>query len=296
MVKSGATRTAPGTAGRLHDFLMQHHGQFEIGMQPVEQFVARNQIQLEPEVQREITRIQRVRQITPSDGAMNALLRRGVDSAFAVVGYDRDEFVKAFKDEVGGEANATLIHAKAQQVHNAVLNIATSYLLASNAPGIGVHSPAQIVAPAPNVPDPDTVGDVIAYPTLEKLFDEMDYCTCEHCRSILSPAAYLVDLLQFLDREQPRWDQFLSQWTTDHENAPYPFGSQKAWKAAGQPAGITENPLQVLLSRRPDLEHLPLTCENTNTPLPYIDVVNETLEYFVANGLNLDELHRPRHR
>jgi len=29
---------------------------------------------------------------------------------------------------------------------------------------------------------------------------------------------------------------------------------------------------------------LPLTCENTNVALPYIDVVNETLEYFVANS------------
>ena len=41
-------------------------------------------------------------------------------------------------------------------------------------------------------------GDVIAYPTLEGLFGEMDYCECEHCRSILSPAAYLVDLLHVL--------------------------------------------------------------------------------------------------
>src|SRR5207244_1614311 len=37
--------------------------------------------------------------------------------------------------------------------------------------------------------------------------------------------------------------------------------------------------------RRPDIENLPLTCENTNTALPYIDVVNETLEYFIANTI-----------
>ena len=40
----------------------------------------------------------------------------------------------------------------------------------------------------------------------------------------------------------------------------------------------------MLISRRPDIEHLPLTCENTNTALPYIDVVNETLEYLIANS------------
>jgi hypothetical protein len=287
MVQSGETKIGAGMQDKLHGFLIEHHEQFEICMQPIEQFVKRRQIQIEPEVQHEITRIQRVRQITPSDEAMNALLAHGLDSAVAVVRYERAEFIDAFKEDVGGEANAALIHAKAQQVHNAVLNIATSYLLASDAPGIGVHSPAQIVAPAPDVPA--NAGDVIAYPTLEKLFGEMDYCTCDHCRSVLSPAAYLVDLLQFLDRDDPRWAKYRSQWLKDHGNAPYPFGSKDAWLAAGQPAGIDLTPLQVLLARRPDLEHLPLTCENTNTALPYIDLVNETLEYFVANALDLKD-------
>src|SRR5262249_20793633 len=51
----------------------------------------------------------------------------------------------------------------------------------------------------------------------------------------------------------------------------------------GSPAGTEISPLDVLLSRRPDIQHLPLTCSNTNTQLPYIDIVNETLEYFIAN-------------
>ncbi len=45
----------------------------------------------------------------------------------------------------------------------------------------------------------------------------------------------------------------------------------------------------------PDIPHLPLTCENTNTVLPYIDVVNEILEYYVAEG-SLDSERRPRFR
>src|SRR5262249_4425435 len=85
----------------------------------------------------------------------------------------------------------------------------------------------------------------------------MDYCDCEECQSILSPAAYLVDLLCFID-------------LTEEEI----------------PTGY-ENPLAVLLERRPDVQYLPLTCENTNTALPYIDIVNETLEYYVANNLSL---------
>ena len=53
------------------------------------------------------------------------------------------------------------------------------------------------------------------------------------------------------------------------------------------PGGRGDNPQDVLLARRPDLQYLPLTCANTNTALPYIDLVNETLEYFVANGLSI---------
>ncbi|TMD58873.1 MAG: hypothetical protein E6I91_21250 [Chloroflexi bacterium] len=91
------------------------------------------------------------------------------------------------------------------------------------------------------------------YPTLESLFGSLDFCECEHCRSVLSPAAYFVDLLQFLDTEKKPYD--------------------------------------ALIERRPDLPNLPLTCENTNTSLPYIDIVNEILEYYVVNGNLANAVH-----
>lgn len=241
----------------VHAFLMQHQDRFEIGMQPIGQYLARHNLPIGPEVRQAITRIQRVYQITPDDRAMIGLLQQGIDSSYAVVRYERDEFVRAFTEVVGGEQNARLIHAKAQQVHTAALNIALTFLTARSAPGIGVHSPASIVDPAPS--PPANAADVLAYATLESLFGEMDYCACEHCRSILSPAAYLVDLLLFIDRP-----------------------------ASEVPVGFT-NPQTVLLDRRPDIEHLPLTCENTNTPVPYIDLVNETLEYYVTNTLSLED-------
>jgi hypothetical protein len=121
----------------------------------------------------------------------------------------------------------------------------------------------------------------------------MDFCACDHCRSILSPAAYLVDLLLFLNSDPDDWAAYLSAWKTDHGNAPYPFADPSAWAAfqiqwnqghPGQALPNTEvSPFEVLMSRRPDIQHLPLTCENTNTAIPYIDLVNETMEYFVAN-------------
>lgn len=261
LIKGIATPTT--NLNHAHRFLREHHGKFEIGIQPVEQYIMRNNMQVTEDATQALKQVQRVYQITPSDGAMTALLKKGVDSAYAVVQYERNKFIQLFKDELGGEVDAQLVYAKSQQVHNAVLNIATSYLIAKNAPPIGVHSPPKIIDQAPKVPA--NTGDVIAYSTLESLFGEMDYCACEHCRSILSPAAYLVNLLQFID---------LRQYNDQGVELPTLYDG--------------ENPLDVLLERRPDIQHLPLTCENTNTPLPYIDMVNETLEYFVFNQLSLE--------
>jgi hypothetical protein len=299
--------TNPALKEPVRKFLMEQHGNFEIGLQPIEQFVNQANLPVKPtpEVIQAIVRIQRVRQITPSDEAMKALLHpdRNLDSAYKIAQYDRASFVEQFQAALGGETNAILTHAKAQQVHNTVLNIATAYLTGRNAPAIGSNLTGRIInsMTAPPAEAAANTNDIIAYPTLEKLFGEMDYCTCDHCRSILSPAAYLVNLLQFCDRDEAPWNQYLMLWKQNHSNAPYPFANNDVWTAYQRNWQIhhpgqdlrelpsTEiTPLQVLLSRRPDIEHLPLTCENTNTPQPYIDIVNETLEYFVTHNLNLD--------
>ena len=285
-------------------FLQEHQGSFELGTQPIERYMAANNLPITPElaqVAKEVTRIQRAHQITPNDAAMHALLKQqGLDSAYAVVRYGREAFVQTFKDEMGGEANALLTYAKAEQVHHTVLNLAVSYQLARTAPAIGSNTNGLMVNPTPSVPTATAAnaGDVIAYPTLEGLFGEMDYCTCEHCRSFLSPAAYLVDLLMFIDPSEEKWQQDIKAWKNNHNGVPYPFTNQTAWEAytanwhalhPEEPLPNTEMPpLQVLLNRRPDIQHLPLTCENTNGVVPYIDLVNETLEYFVTHNLNLE--------
>ena len=265
MVKSGdlpLTGAAQGVSDQVHAFLSEHQGKFEIGLHPVQQYIFRNNLNVAEETVKQVTRLQRVYQITPSDQAMTGLMKRGIDAAYHVVRYDKAAFVQAYQQDLGGEESAVQTYDKSVQVHNAVLNIATSYLTARNgiplgtlamgAAGAGAIIEGQVLQPAPMGPTAANAADVIAYPTLEGLFGEMDYCACDHCRSILSPAAYLVDLLLFID--QPV----------------HPVG--------------TENPQTVLLERRHDVQHLPLTCENTNTALPYIDVVNETLEYFIANN------------
>ena len=44
------------------------------------------------------------------------------------------------------------------------------------------------------------------FPNLKSLFKLTDTCECEHCRSVYSPAAYLVEILQFLDKPPTHWE------------------------------------------------------------------------------------------
>ena len=87
-------------------------------------------------------------------------------------------------------------------------------------------------------------------PNYTDLFGSPDICECEPCESVYGAAAYLVDLLQFL--------------------------------SVGSPDAKT--PLAVLSERRPDLLYLPLTCENTDTLIPYVDLALEVMEYYTANS------------
>jgi hypothetical protein len=107
---------------------------------------------------------------------------------------------------------------------------------------------------------PMVIGEGLkAVPGWASLFGSLDFCDCKHCQSVYSPAAYFVDLLQFLD---------------SHKNPPNPTPLDY----------LIGNSGRKIDGKRPDLPHIPLSCENTNTPIPYIDLVNEVLESYVAFG------------
>ena len=231
-------------------FLIAHQGRFVIGREPVEAYLKRVQVTDTPaHLVAEVKRLHRVHQLTDNDEAREALLQHGLDSAHAIAQYDGPGFLRAFQSRLGGPDAAQAIHRRARQIHAAVVNIAVSYLGARSAPILGGATPVHEPFPSPPL---SASSRVVAYPTLESLFGSLDYCNCPECRSILSPAAYFVDLLNFTDRPTPT-DGF-------------------------------RNAQEVLFSRRPDLQYLALTCENTNTSMPYIDIVNEVLEHLVAHG------------
>ncbi len=191
--------------------------------------------------------LHRVYQITPTNEAMPALLKLGMRSAFDVVALSEDAFVRRCGTFLPPE-QAHLVYRKARQVASVTYNLfGAASKLDATAPVFGLSAP-----PAARQAARDSL--IKRFPSMESLFGSLDFCDCEHCRSVLSPAAYLVDLLQFIDAEPQT----------------LPGGQVR--------------PFDVLVERRPDLPNIPLTCENTQTALPYIDIVNEILEYYVAHG------------
>ncbi len=239
------------------DFLRERQGDFELGMHPVEGYLRKRGLNLERPVLDQVKTLQRVYQISPSDEVMARLLGLGLESAYAVVRHGEAAFLKAFhgseptdpnpRRALGAAAEPDVLakqtYAKAHQVHHAVVNLSAGYLLERSAPELYALDRRRRARPG-------NESGVLAYPTLESMFGEMESGACEHARSWLSPSAYLVDLLEFLD----------------------------------PPVNEKENPLQVVLSRRPDIQHVQLTHENTHTTLPYLDLVNEILEHHVVNG------------
>lgn len=213
--------------------------------------------------------LQRVYQITPGDEAMPILLSLGLTSAYDVVALPQDTFLERYGHYFASPEQARLIYRKAQQVSSVTYNLFTiAKKMDSDTPVRGLSAPVEIREGVKS-------ELVKQFPTLETLFGSMDFCECEHCRSVLSPAAYLVDLLQFLDVEAPVWDNFLAEWRKNHGNSDYPHVDA---------VGRAMKPYDVLVKRRPDLPNIQLTCANTHTALPYIDIVNEILEYYVAHG------------
>ncbi|HSR10011.1 MAG TPA: Tc toxin subunit A, partial [Thermodesulfobacteriota bacterium] len=86
------------------------------------------------------------------------------------------------------------------------------------------------------------------------LFGRQDYCRCDHCCSVLSPAAYFVDLMHLVQTRitQPNFS-----------------------------GNYAEHALNLRV-RRPDLWALPLTCANTDTLIPQLRIVDEVLAAFIA--------------
>lgn len=164
--------------------------------------------------------------------SIQTLLADGVDSAYAICRMGKAEFKRKYSGSFN-EEEFELIYAQADQSTATSQNIYARY-------GAEFYIPTGVT--------PEQSEFVDGIPEWRSLFGSLSLCNCEHCRSVYSPAAYLVDILHFLSHR------------------------------------VTENlsALDVLFERRGDIGEIDLNCKNTNTVLPYVDLVNEALENAVV--------------
>ncbi|MDP2319664.1 MAG: neuraminidase-like domain-containing protein, partial [Acidobacteriota bacterium] len=201
----------------------------------------------------DIEAVERVSRVADHAEDVALLVGTGLRSAMEIAALPRGHFIDEYAEALGGRAQASRVHAQAQQAASGAKLASVRLLQAAQ------HAP--FVMGAKTVPDARTLFQAAT-----------GFCECEHCGSVYSPAAYFVDLLRYLNVSAPdRRAQIAKRLA--------PTGVPAPGAAAALP-----QPLEVLLARRPDLAHLPLTCENTLTALPYIDLVNELLEAAITGG------------
>lgn len=202
--------------------------------------------------------LQRVQAISPTPDTVTKLMKANIVSAHQVANKPLNNFLAAHGTDLGADV-ANAVHYQATNVK--IRNEQAIQNMADAVKGTGVafidgndgqetrKSLFNTVAAAQ--------GTQLSW---ENLFGDIDLCDCDDCHSVYSPANYYVELLQYLRNND-----------LDSAN---PHTGQ---------TGIAGTPLEKLFDRRPDLGCLELTCENTNTVLPYIDLANEVMESFVVH-------------
>ncbi|MFF5475900.1 neuraminidase-like domain-containing protein [Streptomyces sp. NPDC012935] len=218
--------------------------------------------QPDPELLAELAAVQRVFKLKPTFKAANALLSRNIDSAQQIYFMGEGQFVSALAESPINRIEARRIYRRAENAYALALTTFADYnraltgALPAAVAGPQTAPESQLLRGA--LPSPQAKLERQPQPrillSLRTLIGSLDYCGCPACRSVYSPAAHFVDILHFLgDR-----------------------GTQGTGPHSGKSV------LQVLLERRPDLGEVELSCENTNTAVSYIDLVNEILEDVVS--------------
>lgn len=256
---------------------------FRLGQTSVSTFLEQQGLsanQLQSAEVRNLKALHATYSISPSDEVQAVLMKMGLHLAHDVSAMQQEHFERTFNARYHeifkappADGVARKVHERADQVSSVVYSL---FGAAQSAVG-GVGTAA--IPGALQISDSDRASLIRRVPTMESLFGSMDYCECQDCQSVLSPSAYLVDLLQYVDIDNQVWANTLAYWKLTHGGNAYPHVF-----AAGPQVGQAMKPYDVLVERRPDLPNLALTCENTHTALPYIDLVNEILEYHAAHG------------
>lgn len=192
---------------------------------------------------------QRLLRVWPDHTVAAKLEQLGYDSAARIAFVPRWRFVRDAGTTLNTNEEPNLaknIHASASAISEKMKHVYANVHSAVASP----HYRASMFS--------NTSAAVTDYvqgiPSYQVLFGSLDFCKCDECRSIFSPAAYFLDIMRITD-------EYITQVN-----------------AATIPAGLK------LEERRPDLFTMKLTCSNTNDPVPTIHIINQVMENHLEAG------------
>lgn len=224
--------------------LMDAHPDLDLRTGNLDVFVKQQNITVDEATLTEARVLQRVHRIAPNAASGQALLDQKIHNSAQIVAMGKDRFVATLTRDKNVDARlARTIFGFAEYQYAQVLQRIADYrfdLHRADPKAIINHTYTKDELPP----------ELATIPNLATLFGALDFCACAHCQSVYGPAAYLADVLRFLDKHP----------------------SELANKTVKD----------VLFERRPDIGNIKLNCENTETPLPYIDLVCEVLENAIA--------------
>jgi hypothetical protein len=230
------------TFSPVAEFLKNNQHSFDLKTTYPEQFFKKNPDaaqELTPQSRHELSQLSRVYRLTENAEVTNALAQKGVGSAQQIARMDPKIFAEQ-NQEILSADRAREVYERARQTNAIAMALLGEHSAGLNRTGLQAL-PKLDTQKQKEEAQNDTAENGI--PNWETLFGAFDLCACQECSSVHGPAAYFVDILQFLKER-----------------------------------GVKD----ALFDRRPDLGDIELSCENTNTVLPLIDLVNEILENAVA--------------
>lgn len=188
----------------------------------------------------ELKTYQRLLNLHPDPELARGLMGRGIVSANHLARIPLKTFVAEHGKPLGLDArDAEVLHGRAMGVRNSSMHLWASVN-------------GTVASSYYRDSDMDTVSTALKQtfqnlPSYQDMFGSLDYCDCPECRSIFGPAAYLVDLLRIID---------------EYVTAPNIGTIDKQF---------------LFTARRPDIWQIELNCANADTPVPYLQIVNERL-------------------
>jgi len=205
----------------------------------LDKFVKEKNLQVPKDLLSEAKILQRVHRITPSASVGKLLIDEKIHHSSGVISMGKENFVNLIESNGMDRKTALTVYSTAEFQYAEILARIGEYRFELNR-----LNPKAITNYSFTKEEQEEFIELI--PDWETLFGSLDFCDCPHCQSVYSPSAYVADVLNFLEHHK----------------------SEKANKSVKD----------ILFERRPDIGNIKLNCDNSDTPLPYVDLVCEILE------------------